>query len=291
VSREDLYSTHAESIDAVIKAVCRRHRLTPDRADDLASRAQLKLIENNYAVLRQFQGRSSIRTYLVTVVERVLLDWRVGEWGKWRPCQEARRLGAVAIDLDRLLTRDGIPYEEAVEMLLAQGRAASRAELDDIRPKLTDRTGRQMVSGEALEHMPARGAAADERVVAAERATQTAKAGTALAEALRALPPSDQVILRLRFQDGFTVARIAALVGEEQKPLYRRFERLFAQLRAAMGQAGLTEDERARSFTTTSSRSSATSTSASAASGGTAKSTTHGPSSSSSSAPCSQACS
>ena len=96
MSRDDLYSTHADTIESVIKAVCRRHRLTRDRADDLASRIHLKLIENDYAVLRQFQGRSSIRTYLVTVVERVLLDWRTGEWGKWRPCQEARRLGDLA---------------------------------------------------------------------------------------------------------------------------------------------------------------------------------------------------
>jgi RNA polymerase sigma factor for flagellar operon FliA len=243
VSREDLYSTHADTIDAVIKTVCRRHRLTADRADELASRVHLKLIENDYAVLRQFQGRSTIRTYLVTVAERVLLDWRTSEWGKWRPCQEARRLGSVAIELDRLLTRDRMDYEEAVEMLLAQGRAESRAELDEIRPKLSDRSGRRTVSGDVLEHMPALSGSADERVVAAERESQSSKAGTALADAVRALPPSDQVLLRLRFQDGFSVARIAALVGEEQKPLYRHFEKLFAQLRAALGRAGLTDEE------------------------------------------------
>lgn len=248
MSDDDLYSRHADTIDSVIKAVCRRHGLTRDRADDLASRIHLKLIEHDYAVLRQFQGRSSIRTYLVTVVERVLLDWRTSEWGKWRPCQEARRLGDVAIDLDRLLTRDRVSYEEAVETLLAKGRVASRAELDAIRPKLANRPGRRTVSGEVLEYMPADVGAADERVVDAEREERTARAGEALASALRELPPADQVILRLRFQDGFTVARIARLLGEKQKPLYRRFERLFAHLRTGLTDSGLTEDDMAELF-------------------------------------------
>lgn len=243
VSRDDLYSTHADAIEGVIAAVCRRHRLPPDRADDLASQIRLKLVDNDFAVLRQFQGRSSIRTYLITVAERVLLDWRTREWGKWRPCQEARRLGALAIDLDRLLSRDGVPFDEAAETLLTQGRAKSRAEIDEIRPKLAARTGRWMVTSEVLEHMPAQTAAPDERVVNAERATQVSKAGRALSDALRRLPPEDQLILRLRFQDGFTVARIAELLGEAQKPLYRRFERLFARLREAMSDLGVTEED------------------------------------------------
>ena len=245
---DDLYSTHADTIDAVIKAVCRRHRLTADRADDLTSLIHIKLLENDRAVLRQFQGRSSIRTYLVTVAERVLLDWRTSEWGKWRPCQEARRLGDLAIDLDRLLTRDKMLYEEAVETLVAQGRATSRAELDEIRPKLSDRTGRRLVGGETLEHLPAHVGAADERVTSAERQAQTSKAGAALAQALSELTPSDQVIVRMRFQDGFTVARIAQLLGEEQKPLYRRFEKIFARMREGLGRAGLTEDDIADLF-------------------------------------------
>jgi RNA polymerase sigma factor for flagellar operon FliA len=39
-------------------------------ADDFASHPKLKLIEDDYAILRKFQGRSSLRTYLTVVIER-----------------------------------------------------------------------------------------------------------------------------------------------------------------------------------------------------------------------------
>jgi RNA polymerase sigma factor for flagellar operon FliA len=239
---DDVYSAHAETIEAVITAVCRRHRLSADQGEELASRIRLKLIDHDFAVLRQFQGRSSIRTYLITVSERVLLDWRTSEWGKWRPCQEARRLGPVAIELDRLLTRDGVAFEAAVETLVAKGWA-TRAELDEIRPNISARSRRWMVSGDVLEQMPATAGAADARVADAERDAQVSKAGAALASALRTLPPEDQIILKLRFRDGFTIARIAQLIGEESKPLYRRFEKLFAHLRQRLSELGVSQSE------------------------------------------------
>lgn len=243
MSRQDVYSQHADTIEAVITAVCRRHRLPAEQAEDLASQIRLKLLKDDAAVLRRFEGRASMRTYLVTVAERVLMDWRVHEWGKWRPCQEARRLGPLAVELDRLLTRDSMPYEEAVELLVARGQAQSRGELDAIRPRLANRTGRWKVGGEVLEFMPAPQGAADDGVAASEHETRVMKAGTALAAALAELSPEDQIILRLRFQDGFTVARIAALIGEDQKPLYRRFERLYARLKEALTTAGVTEED------------------------------------------------
>jgi RNA polymerase sigma factor (sigma-70 family) len=198
LDRNELYSAHEETIEEVIEGVCRRRRLDPDRAADLAQDFRLKIIEEG--VLEKFKGHASLRTYLGSVCEHLLHDWRTREWGKWRPCQAARRLGDLAIALDRLLTRDRIPYEEAVEMLVTQGRARSRKELDEIRPQLAPRCGRPMVDAESLEQVVAPGGAADAEVVDQERAALAAKAAAALAQAVRALPPQDQLIVRLEAQ-------------------------------------------------------------------------------------------
>ena len=40
-------------------------------------------------------------------------DWRNARWGKWRPSAEARRQGALATHLERLMRRDGLTFEEA----------------------------------------------------------------------------------------------------------------------------------------------------------------------------------
>ena len=44
----------------------------------------------------------------MAVIQRLFLDARIAKWGKWRPSVSARRLGGVAVLLERLLTRDGL---------------------------------------------------------------------------------------------------------------------------------------------------------------------------------------
>ena len=61
----------------------------------------------------------------------------------------------------------------------------------------------------------------------------------ALARALAALPSADRLILQLRYWSGHTVARIAVLTGADQKALYRRFDKLSADLRRRLEAEGL----------------------------------------------------
>src|SRR6202008_4136539 len=102
------------------RTIARRHQLSADEADELGSSVRLKLVENDYEVLRKFEGRSQLRTYLTTVVKRHFLDDRNARWGKWRPSAQARRLGPVAVLLDQFLTRDRLPFEEAVQAIEAR---------------------------------------------------------------------------------------------------------------------------------------------------------------------------
>ena len=140
---EHLYTQHADAIESVLAYTRRAQRLTPDAGDEFASWARLKLIENDCAILRKFQGLSSIRTFLVTVIQLLFLDWRISEWGKWRPTADARRLGPVAIELERLVLRDSIEFEQAAQTLVSKGIALSRDECDRVWSELPRRPRRQ----------------------------------------------------------------------------------------------------------------------------------------------------
>ena len=119
----DLYAAHAATIESALAQASRSHRLAPDAGDEFCSWARVRLLDHDQAILRKFQERSALRTFLITVVQRLYLDWRNAEWGKWRPTAEARRLGAVAIELERLVLRDQLSYDEAVRTLAARGAA------------------------------------------------------------------------------------------------------------------------------------------------------------------------
>lgn len=234
----DLYSTHADLIEGILTRSCRAHRLAPDAADEFCSWARLRLIDRDQAILRKFSGRSTMRTFLLTVVERLFLDWRNHEWGKWRPTNEARRLGDLAIELEKLVLRDHHTLSEAVQTLVARGLAASEAECERVWARLPRRPRRQRVEEGLLATEVDPGLAGD-AVQEEERRALERRVGEAIERAVRALPPSDQVILRLRFWSGFKIARIAALMDEDAKALYRRLDRICLQLKQQLEAEGV----------------------------------------------------
>jgi len=238
----DPYSEHSETVEAVLAHIRRRHLLSPDAGDEFSSWARLRLIENDYAILRKFRGDSSIRTFLTTVLLRLFLDKRNLDWGRWRPTALARRLGPVAIELERCVLRDGRPYDEAVEFLISTQAGVTRAECDDTWAQLKRLPVRKMTTTEVLVEVPVpdNPHARIDFTGAGDRATRI---GDALRGAIRQLADQDQIILRLNYLQKFTAKEIGNALDLEAKPLYRRIEQIQAKLGGFLQSAGLTKDE------------------------------------------------
>ena len=124
---EALLTNNLGWVDRVAASVCRRHGLDPDESDEFAGWARMRLVEDDYAVLRKFRGESAITTYLTVVVTMLFRDYRVSRWGRWRPSAAAKRQGDLAVRLETLVYRDGYRVDQAGEML----RAARHTDLPD----------------------------------------------------------------------------------------------------------------------------------------------------------------
>ncbi len=237
---EELFLSQLPVIDAIVGHVARRHHLPASEAEELASVVRFKLVERDYAILRKFAGRSSVRTYLTTVVQRLFLDYRIEAWGKWRPCAAARRMGPVAVRLDQLVNRDGLTFDEAAELLRTNhGVDVSRDELLQMTQEFPQRVSRRAVGEECMATIADESALADATVLDQDRQHTAARASEALQRAMSELPPIDQVMVRMRFKDGFSVAEIARALHIEQKPLYRKLEQALRQLRTSLERQGL----------------------------------------------------
>ena len=231
-------------VNETIGFICRRQRCTPDEKDEFASYAHLRLIEDQCAILRHFEGRSELRTYLAVVLQRMFIDFRRHHWGIWRPSAEARRLGPIALLLDRLVSRDGMSVAEAVETaFVGVGHGLSRPELTRLAEQLPRRARRRMEGEEALLDVPVAAETAESSLLRDEREGRAAQVRDAIRSLLESLEPEDAVILRFRFQDGLTVARIAQLLQLDAKPLYRRVERLLVRLRSGLEAEGVASEE------------------------------------------------
>jgi RNA polymerase sigma factor (sigma-70 family) len=225
MSREREFLAQLPAIDKVIAWVCARRGLRGADAEDFASTVKTRLVENDYEVLARHEGRSSLTTYLAVVVGRLYLDFQVRRFGKWRPSAEARRLGPVALALERLVSRDGLTLAEACGVLGSDPSVReSPAELLALYDRLPRRARRAVTS--AAEPAAADADPAERR----ERQALADRTFAVLRVALAGLPPQDRLLLRLHVESGFTVAQAARTLGIEQKAAYRRKDDLLKRL-------------------------------------------------------------
>lgn len=214
-------------IDDVTSQVCRRHRLSASEAEDFRSDVRLHFIDRNYDVLRQFEGRCALSTYVNVVVQRLFLDFRNRSWGRWRPSNDAKRLGPTAILIEKLVTRDGWSIDQALEMVRVNHRIEIDETLKTFCTTLPSRTtSRRLVAEDAAADIPSAGPSADDRVVSAERDFLAKRVQAALDRARQGLPPMERLIVKMRFEDRAAVSDIARALHLEQRPLYRTLERL-----------------------------------------------------------------
>jgi RNA polymerase sigma factor (sigma-70 family) len=249
VGSEHLYVSNLELIEKVIAGVGRRQRLRGADLEDFASIARIHIIDNDYEVLRRFQGRSSLETYLAAVVTRRFQDWRNARWGKWRCSAVARRLGPLAERLERMLVRDRHTLDEAHQILTVNlGLSVSRQSLEAMAARFPARTKRTFVSDEAAAaaHLPAAGEAADDRLSERESAGAAQELTGMLSAALDTLSDDDRLLLRMRYWEDISVADISRMLHTDQMPLYRRLAAIRGRLLTRLVTNGV-EPEAARS--------------------------------------------
>jgi RNA polymerase sigma factor for flagellar operon FliA len=218
-------------IERVVTGYGRRHGLSADQIEELASEVKLKLLEDDYAVLRKFEGRSSLETYLTTVVHRLLLDLRAAELGKWRPTAGAQALGPTAVELEREIDRDGHSAEEAVAIVAARSGQATTVLRDLVRALPVRGLGRSRPADADLTHHASADPRPDELTRAREARQAKHDLHRHLDAELQMLADEERLALRLRFAEGLDIRAIAAILGRPQRPFYRELERILGGLR------------------------------------------------------------
>jgi RNA polymerase sigma factor (sigma-70 family) len=242
---ESLFLANLPVIERILDALARRKRLVGDDADEFGAWAKLRLIEQDYAVFAKFRGDSTLPTYLTMVVAMLFREYRVQEWGRWRPSAAAKRGGELAKELEILVCRDGMSINQAGQVLRTSGKTTmSDRELAELAAEFPRRTRLRPVQSEDVPATAEAEDRADASIEAAEADAEVKKVNEALNRAMAAMPPEDRLILRLSYKESMSVAQIARALALPQKPLYRRLDRLLGRLRAALARDGITRDPR-----------------------------------------------
>jgi RNA polymerase sigma factor (sigma-70 family) len=240
-----LFLEQLETINGAIRFACRRASLRDHDAEDFASTVRLKLIDNDYAVIRKHDGRSSFCGYISVVVNRLLLDYRNAQWGKWHASAEAKRIGETAITIEAMLYRDGRTIDEVLPALLRRWPELTREKIDGIVRRLPPRAARRRTVeiDVAAETVGADALTVHDAAFEADRVARAQHLSAIVRDTMKELDERDCVIFRLQFVGDMSVASISRLLRIEQKPVYRRLHRALARFRARLEAAGISAED------------------------------------------------
>lgn len=230
-----------ELIDRIVARACRRAGVVAGDVADMASTVKLALVVDDYAVLRRYEGRSSLATYLTIVVQRVVANHWVQTRGRWRPSAEAERMGESAVLIEDVVGRQRRTIDEATAIVRGIDPSMTRDGVTAIVRRLPERAPRpREVELPADDVVPlAARERADATLLDGELRDLSRRAGTLLRETMDAWPDDDRLLVRLRFESSLSIADIARLMHVPQRPLYRRLESLLGRLRAVLLEGGI----------------------------------------------------
>jgi RNA polymerase sigma factor (sigma-70 family) len=220
-------------IERLVSLVCRRHGLRGADAEDFSSEVLLRLVRDDYSILRQFRERSSLTTFLSSVIQRMFLDYRIRLRGKWNPSAEAKRRGYLALDLEARLYRQHQPLDEAVAAVHAAHPEIPVADLRELAESLPPRRPIRQVTLDEVEigHAP--------EAVAVEQAETAGVVSQAVRDAIGRLAEEDQLLFRLHYDADMTIAQIAKVLDLPAHQLYQRLHRRLRALRRELEAAGI----------------------------------------------------
>ncbi len=232
-------------IEAVARRSAAKKALPPAEIDDFVGEVRLKLILDDYAVLRGYEGRreSSLKTFLVVVINHALLDLLDRLWGKRRPSKLAEELGPAAVEYERLRVHDRLSGREALTTLASRQLSLEPHAVYALEARISQRSYRSQADEAELADLPAPNGRGDEHLLTQMRA-QLRRRALAETGRLRAeLPPEDQAILCCLFDHSWSVAETARRCHLDQKQLYRRRDRLLGQLKEQLLGVGWTTED------------------------------------------------
>jgi len=238
MSIEELFLHSLELVHRLVRCYCHRHRITADDGEELEAEVRVKLLEDDYRILRQCADPAKLPGYLGFVISSTWHDHLRRLHGRKRPSSKAHELGPAAEKLEKLLGQ-GETVAGAYERLKPDFPELTRKDLEGLAEKVKPRAGGQMNKEIPIVGLASPDPGSDQRLEGKEGRALKRRALVLVTKHLAELPEEDRRLLVRVCAGGVKVSRIARSLGLEQKPLYRRLGKRLVDLRHKLEDAGI----------------------------------------------------
>jgi len=231
-----------------LESVCRRRFGDSPEADECYLYILDKCREDDFRRLRDFAGRSSLRTYLYTLFNNLAADFKRARYGRKRIPQLVIALGAWAEAVYTLVCWQKYSYADAWEIvtldnLYNQPFNRFLTDIEELHkapcsenPRFlsTDDDSAEPLADDSKNRNPLE---AFFEKLDREKRLRAAKVVRAFSSTLE---PSDQLLLKLIYGDNHTIAAAGRLLGLSSMQAQRKLKKLLSTCREMLLKEGIT---------------------------------------------------
>ena len=146
--------------------------------------------------------------------------------------------------IEELLHRDRYEPREVLEILRTeQPGSLTETDLSDLMSRLPCRLPRQFLGEQVLDQLSAASESPEDLLFEQESLSLLQGLEKGLSTAFSSLGLEEQRILRMRFKDGLSVARIAEDLDLDKKWLYRHIAKILGSLRTRLASSAIKGSE------------------------------------------------
>ncbi len=235
----------------------KNHIDTENEALELSNRVLDQLTKNDFRVMKRFQKKSRLSTYLSTIIANQAIDLIRKKRGRNREKERAKQFGELGNQIYQKIVVQGLSAEKTYSELLSTHQLKpSRTDFDLIVEKI--RGSRQnpveinrfesnsinpdkTPKAESWEEIISKNENNPEEITI--KKTQQQKVEKTLSLIIKELKGEERLILRMRYpaskEDPMDVEAIASKLGISKKAVYKRINRILNKCRTIMGKKGI----------------------------------------------------
>lgn len=240
----------SEELLAKIEAVCRRHFSAENDQDECYVFVIDRLKADDYKRLRAFKGKSKLNTYLYTLINSLVIDFRRKKFGRRRIPSGVAKLGKWAEAVYRFVCWQRFSFDDAYDFLRVDGLFAGSyiefiKQSEPIRKApCRENPAFQSIDGtreSSLKNASDNSANPLEFLIQRLDRERRIKALKIIRQVTAEMPEDDQLLVRLVYGSEQSVSAAARVIGISGSTAGKRLKSLLAKFREKLLAEGIRE--------------------------------------------------
>jgi DNA-directed RNA polymerase specialized sigma24 family protein len=216
-----------------------------EEKDEYRSAITLRLLENKHKILSSFKGRSSVKTYLSSIIIRYFIDIHRSAVGRWRPSAVARSYGELGVEIERFYIKERWSPLEIYRKLYGNKYDITYDYVAELCSKLPVRHGykKSDIDLEIISIKSSENNEPETSIFIKASEVIMKEALNIVKEVIEKYRGKDKLALSMYFNDNMMISKIAAALDMKRHYVDKLIKDVMAEIRAKLKEKGINKED------------------------------------------------